>query len=148
MANTARLDTTRTTVRTHGAAADTALLIGRLALVVIFVMSGFGKLAGLEGTAGYIGSKGLPAPMVLAVLAGLGELVLGALIAVGFKTRLAALGLIMFTALATYFFHAFWTQPPAQQMADQIHAMKNLGLIGGLIILAGVGAGRFSVDRH
>ena len=148
MANTARIDTTHTTIRTGSAFSDTALLIGRIALVAIFLTSGFSKLTGLEGTAGYIGSKGLPAPMVMAVLAGVGEVVLGLMIAVGFKTRLAALGLIVFTALATYFFHAFWTQPPAQQMADQIHAMKNLGLIGAFLILAGVGAGRYSVDRR
>jgi putative oxidoreductase len=148
MANTARIDTTHTTIRTGSAFSDTALLIGRIALVAIFLTSGFSKLTGLEGTAGYIGSKGLPAPMVMAVLAGLGEVVLGLMIAVGFKTRLAALGLVVFTIVATVFFHNFWDMQGPERMQNQIHAMKNLGLIGAFLILAGVGAGRYSVDRR
>lgn len=44
-------------------------LAARAALATIFVISGLGKLAGPEGAAAYIASKGLPAPMLLALLA-------------------------------------------------------------------------------
>ena len=39
-------------------------LAARAALATIFIISGFGKLAGLEGAAAYIGSQGLPAPLL------------------------------------------------------------------------------------
>ena len=148
MANTARIDTTQTTIRTGSAFSDTALLIGRIALVAIFLTSGFSKLTGLEGTAGYIGSKGLPAPMVLAVLAGLGEVVLGLMIAVGFKTRLAALGLVVFTIAATVFFHNFWDMQGAARAANLIQAFKNLSIVGALLMLAAAGAGPYAPSRR
>ncbi|HEX2555852.1 MAG TPA: DoxX family protein [Microvirga sp.] len=127
---------------------NAALALGRLALAAIFLVSGYGKLVGLAGTAAYIGSKGLPVPMVLAVLAGVGEVVLGAAIVLGFKARLAALGLVAFTAIATALFHDFWNLQGAARGEQQIHALKNLAMIGGLLVLAGAGAGRFSVDRR
>ena len=127
---------------------DAALALGRLALAAIFLVSGYGKLVGLSGAAAYIGSKGLPAPMVLAVLAGIGEVVLGAAVALGFKARLAALGLAVFTVLATAFFHDFWNMQGADYGAQRIHALKNLAIIGGLLVLAAAGPGRFSIDRR
>ncbi len=63
--------------------ADAALLIGRIALVVLFIMSGVAKFSDIAGTAGYIASKGLPVPTALAVLAGIGEVVGGLLIVIG-----------------------------------------------------------------
>lgn len=126
--------------------ADTALLVGRILLVVIFVFSGFGKFVDLGSTAGYIASKNLPMPSVLAIAAAATELVGGLLIAIGWYTRIVALGLVVFTLIAAYFFHAFWLLPPDAQMNDMIHFMKNLSIIGGFLMLAGTGPGRYSVD--
>ena len=126
---------------------DSALAIGRIVLVIIFIFSGFGKLMDISGTAAFIASKGLPFPQVAAVAAGIGELVFGLAIAVGWQTRLAAVGLIVFTAVSAFFFHDFWNLPAGAEREDQmIHAMKNLSMIGGLVVLAAAGAGRLSVD--
>ena len=126
---------------------DAALAIGRIVLVIIFIFSGFGKLMDISGTAAYIAGKGLPLPQVAAVAAGIGELVFGFAIAVGWQTRLAAVGLIVFTAVSAFFFHDFWNLPEGAERANQmIHAMKNLSMIGGLMVLAAAGAGRFSFD--
>ena len=126
---------------------DAALAIGRIVLVIIFIFSGFGKFADLSGTAAYIASKGLPFPQLLAASAGTGELICGLAVAIGWQTRLAAVGLILFTAAAAFFFHDFWNLPDGAERANQmIHAMKNFSIIGGLIVLVVAGAGRFSVD--
>ena len=127
--------------------ADTALLIGRIVLVVIFVMSGAQKFMDLGGVAAMLASKNLPQPMVLATLAAITEVAGGLLIAIGLQTRLVALGLIVFTLIATYFFHDFWNQAPGpDQMNNMIHAMKNLSICGAFLMLAGTGPGRFSMD--
>lgn len=127
--------------------ADAALLIGRIALVVIYLMSGFQKFTDLGGVATMIGSKGLPMPMILATLAAITEVAGGILIAVGLQTRLVALGLLIFTAVITYFFHDFWNQPPGpEQTNNMIHAMKNLSICGAFLMLAGSGPGRYSMD--
>jgi len=126
---------------------DTLLLAGRILLVVIFITSGATKLFGLEGTAAYIASKGLPMASALAVIVALAELGLGIAIAIGFQTRLAALGLAVFTLLTIPFFHDFWNMADQARAMNQIQAMKNLSMVGAFLALAAVGAGRYTVDR-
>lgn len=128
---------------------DAAFLLGRLLLLGIFVFSGFGKLTDVGGTAAYIASKGLPMPSVLAVAAGVTELVGGLAAAVGFQTRLVAAVLLLFTAAATVLFHDFWALAAGPEQANQmIHALKNVSIIGALMMLAAGGPGRYSIDAH
>jgi putative oxidoreductase len=122
------------------------VVVGRVLLALIFVTSGYGKLAGLEGTAGYIASVGLPWPTALAVAAGLFELLAGLALVVGFKARWAAFALGAFTLLASLLFHAYWAAPEDQQFVQQLMFMKNLAIAGGLFIVAAFGAGRLGFD--
>ncbi|WP_420959508.1 DoxX family protein [Brucella sp. IR073] len=118
-------------------------LIGRILLASLFIPAGFSKLTALSGTAGYFASKGLPAPMVVAVLVGLLELVGGLAVLVGFKTRIAAILLGLFTIAAAFVAH--------MDFADQgqlINFQKNLAIAGGFFVLAAVGAGALSVDAR
>ena len=122
------------------------LLIARVLLALMFVAAGFSKLSGLQGTAGYIASVGLPAPMLLAVAAGLLELVAGVLIIVGWQARWAGLALAAFTLVATLLFHNFWAMPADKQMMQQLMFMKNLSIVGGLLFVFVFGAGALSLD--
>ncbi len=123
-------------------------LIARILLALMFVMAGVSKLAGLEGTAGYIASAGLPLPTVLAVGAGLLELVAGIALAVGFQARIAALALALFTIVATVLFHNFWAAPADQAFVQQLMFMKNLAVTGGLLFVFALGAGPASIDMR
>jgi putative oxidoreductase len=126
---------------------DALLLIGRIVLVLMFLFSGYGKFADLSGTAAMIAAEGLPVPMMLASLTATAEVLGGLMIVFGWQTRIAALGLVVFTAVATYYFHDFWAMPDGpDRMNNMIHAMKNLSVIGGFLMLAAVGAGRYSID--
>ena len=124
------------------------VVIARVLLALMFVLAGFGKLTGLEGTAGYIASKGLPAPMLLAIAAGVVELVAGVLLIIGWQARWAALALAGFTVVASVIFHNFWAMPAAQQMTQQLIFMKNIGVVGGLLLVFAVGAGSLSLDAR
>ena len=124
------------------------LLLARILLALMFILAGFTKFAGLAGTAGYIASKGLPMPTVLAFLTSALEVVGGLAIAVGFHARIAALALALFTLLATLLFHNFWAMPAEQQMVQQLMFMKNLSVAGGLLLLFVFGAGGASVDAR
>lgn len=126
--------------------ADLALLVGRIALVALFLISGWAKLIDLAGTAGYLQSLGVPAPTLAAIAAAVVELGAAALIVVGFSTRLSALALLVFTAIATALAHAYWTVPPGQQEIEFITFWKNVAVAGGLLMLAAMGAGRLSID--
>jgi putative oxidoreductase len=122
------------------------VVVGRVLLALMFVLSGFGKLTDIGGTAGYIASGGLPAPAVLAVLVGLLELLGGLALMIGFQARWAALALGVFTLLASVLFHKFWAAAPDQQMVQQLMFMKNLAVAGGMFIVAALGAGPASLD--
>lgn len=123
-------------------------LVGRVLLSVIFLISGWGKIAKFAGTAAYIASKGLPAAEVLAVLTICVELGGGIMLLLGWKARWAALALAIFTGLAAVLFHNFWTMSGPEAMSNQIQFLKNLSIMGGMLMVVAFGPGRYSADRE
>lgn len=139
---------------------NTLLIIGRIAFVLVFILSGAQKLMDIPATAAMIEPKVMipdlvapyaaqletltsqKMPSLLAIVAGIVEIAAALMIAFGFGTRFAAVILILFTAATTYYFHAFWAMTGAERDANLINAMKNLSLIGGLIILFVLGSWR------
>ena len=128
-------------------AQDVAALVGRILLAFIFIKSGWGKIAGFEGTVGYIASKGLPLPQVGAIVAILVELGGGILLAIGFKARWAALAIAIFTLAAGILFHNYWAVEAAQKMGQEINFWKNVAITGGALAFFAFGPGRYSVDK-
>lgn len=128
-------------------AQDSLALIGRILIAVLFIPAGWGKLMGFAGTVGYITSAGLPLPQVAAAIAVIVELGLGILLLVGFKTRIVALVMAIFTVATAVFFHNYWAMPADKVMANQMNFFKNLAIAGGMLAFAAFGGGRFSVDR-
>jgi len=119
------------------------LLVARILLSFMFVMAGFQKFGDLAGTAGYIGSVGLPAGSLLAPLSGALELLAGLAVLIGFQTRIAAWLLAAFCAVAGAFFHYV----PGDMMQMMIFS-KNLTIAGGFLALSVAGAGAWSVDAR
>lgn len=121
-------------------------LAGRVLLALIFVLSGFGKITGFEGTVGYIVSKGLPLPQLAAIGAIIVELGGGIMLVVGWKARWAAAAIFAFTALTALVFHNFWAVPADQVQGQMINFMKNISIMGGLLYVVVYGGGPLSVD--
>lgn len=119
------------------------ILISRVFIAILFILAGWGKLTGLEGTAQYFGAIGLPMPSVTAVLVGLVEFVGGLAILIGFQTRIAAVVVALFTIGATLVAHMDFAEG-----MNALMAQKNLAIAGGLLLLAVTGAGAYSVDRR
>ena len=122
-------------------------LVGRILIALIFVLSGFSKITGFEGTVGYIASKGLPLPQLAAIGAIIVELGGGILLVLGWKARWAAAAMMVFTAMAALFFHNFWAMPPEQAQNQMIHFMKNISMLGGLLYVVVHGSGPISVEH-
>lgn len=120
-------------------------LIGRIALAVLFLPSGIGKLTAAAATAGFIASKGLPAPQLLAYATGAIEVLCALALLLGWHTRWAALALAALTLVAAIVFHDFWAAEGPQAMFQRLSFFKNVGIAGGLLVLAAAGAGRFAV---
>jgi putative oxidoreductase len=125
-----------------------AALVGRVLLAAMFVTAGFAKIGGFDGTVGFIASKGLPLPSLLAAGTIALEIVGGLALVVGFKARWAALALAAFTLVASVIFHAYWAMPADQQYVQQLMFMKNLAVAGGMLMVFAFGPGRFSIDRQ
>lgn len=125
-----------------------AALVGRILLALMFVLAGFNKIGGFEGTVGYIASKGLPMPSVLAVLTIVLEIGAGLALMAGWRARWAAFALAGFTVLASVIFHNYWAMPAEQQMVQMLMFMKNLAVTGGLLMVFALGAGGWSLDAR
>ncbi len=99
-----------------------APLLLRIFLAPILILAGYGKLTGLENTAAYFGNPdwglGMPAPMLMAVLAGATEFFGGIAILIGFATRWVALPLMftMVVAAGTAHWQNGWHALPEQTL--------------------------------
>jgi uncharacterized membrane protein YphA (DoxX/SURF4 family) len=132
--------------------------IGRIAIVVTFIVSGVLGLIDLGGTEAMIASKALPWPeplagvvasieatvrssftQILAIAGPALEIVAGLLIAVGIFTRSAALALIIFTAISVYYLPNFWDLPNTERSDQLIRALNELSIMGALLILIAPG---------
>ncbi|MGJ7541306.1 DoxX family protein [Variovorax sp. LT1R16] len=142
------ISATRSTGVSTSGSQDVAALVGRILLAALFVPAGFSKLMGFAGTVGYIASVGLPLPQVAAAVAILVELGLGLALLVGFKTRWAAIGIALFTLVATFAFHNYWAMPADKAFVNQLMFFKNIAVVGGLLVVWAFGPGRLSIDKR
>lgn len=121
-------------------------VVARILLAIMFILSGFGKLADIQGTAAYVASGGLPFPMLLSVVVGAFELLGGIALVVGFQVRLIGLLMGLFTIVTSVVFHPYWAVPADQQFVTQLLFMKNISVAGGMLLISALGAGPLSVD--
>ena len=121
---------------------DGAAAAGRLFLATIFLVSGFAKLAQPAGVIGYIASAGLPLPTVALGLAILLEVGGGVLLVLGYRSRLVAGLLALFSIVTALVFHS--------ALGDQNqlnHFLKNIAIAGGLLQIVAFGPGRYRFGR-
>lgn len=121
-------------------------LLGRVLLSAIFILSGFSKIFAFKAMAGMMAGKGFPLPAIAMGIAIAIEVIGGLAILTGFKAKLTAWIVFLYLIPTTFMFHNFWTMQGAMRMDNQIHFLKNLAIMGGLLLLASNGAGRASLD--
>src|ERR1700745_1600211 len=115
--------------------------LGRAMISSLLLLSGLSKLAAPAMTIGYIQSVGLPLPSLSYGIATFIEIVGGITLLLGYRTRIAAGALFVFTLAAAVFFH--------NHFGDQnqfIHFFKNIAIAGGLLHVIAFGGGRVSLD--
>ncbi|MDT9341192.1 DoxX family protein [Trichodesmium erythraeum 21-75] len=115
-------------------------LLARIFLSAVFLKSGIGKIFSGANTQQYMESSGVPGwlliPTIIVLLVG------GLSVLLGYKARYGALALVGFLIPATLVFHNIFIEP-----AQEIAFMKNLGLIGGLLMVTSFGPGSISFDE-
>jgi len=122
-------------------------LAGRILIAIIFIHSGIGKIFGWGQTLALMQKKGVPfaeLALFLTILIVLG----GALmLIIGWKVEWAAAALFLWMIPVTLVFHAFWVVPPEQVFNQTNHFLKNVAIMGALLLLVGMGSGPRSVSR-
>ena len=132
---------------THIATWSGTELVGRILLAAIFILSGVMKFADFEGSVAHLQAQGLPAAGALLAIAAVVEIVGGLFIMTGFMTRIGALMLFLFLIPTTLIFHDFWSMSGQERISQSAQFMKNLAIMGGLLVLMAHGAGRYALDR-
>lgn len=120
---------------------NVSTLTGRILIALMFIMAGYSKIGGYEGTQGYMESVGVPGLLLPAVIAL--ELLGGIAVLVGYQTKVAAFLLAGFTLLAAILFHSDFSQ----QM-QMILFMKNLAISGAFLLLFVHGPGQWAVNSN
>lgn len=123
-------------------------LLGRILLALIFLVSGFGKIGGWDQTAGFMASKGMPLVPLFLVAAILLEIGGGLSVLTGFRARTGAAALVVLLIPATLIFHNFWALEGMDQQINTIMFMKNLSILGGLLLVVAFGPGPLSIDKR
>lgn len=116
-------------------------LIARILLSAIFIQSGLGKIMDPSGTQQYMAAYGMPLTSLFLIGAIFCEIFGSLSILLGFKARLGASLLVIFMIPTTLIFHT--------KLSDQVQMimfMKNLAIIGGLLMVAYFGPGPISLD--
>ncbi len=135
---------------------DYALLIGRLALALLFLPSGLQKLVHFQHFSSSLASKTLlfgmhfPSPELWAVIGVAIEVLAPLLLLLGVGARWNSLALVAFVIVATLSSHRYWEFEGAMRQAQAVNFYKNLGIIGGLLFLnvSGTGAISWNGVRH
>lgn len=121
-------------------AAPVITLAARFLLALIFVLAGYDKIGGYEGTQQYMEAFGVPGGLLPLVI--LAELGAGLAIVFGFLTRISAAALALFCIVSGVIFHGNFDEP-----MQQILFMKNIAIAGGMLMLVAHGPGKLSVDE-
>ncbi|MFM0336884.1 DoxX family protein [Paraburkholderia fungorum] len=120
---------------------SSAATLGRILMSSLFLMSGVGKLADPVGTQAYIASKALPWPEAAYVIAVVIELGFGTALVLGYRTRIVAAVMAIFTLATGLTFHDNFGDPK-----QLISFMKNIAITGGFLQVIVWGAGSLSLD--
>jgi putative oxidoreductase len=125
---------------------DGVILISRILLMLLFVIFGSDKVLGYTATAEHFAQTGVPMPDVAAFIALVAEFFVGLALLLGVLTRPLAVAMAVYTLGTALLGHHFWTMDGAARVANEINFFKNMGIIGGLLLLYVTGAGRYSID--
>ena len=137
---------------------NVAYVLGRLLVPIVFIWEAIQRLLDIGSFAKLLADNNVPVPdevsaylgsmpkyEALAWLLAIIELVCGLMILLGLKARWGALVLVVFTAVTIFFVHHFWDMTGDAYVINQIQALKNLSILGALLLIVAIGSGPHSL---
>src|SRR5271155_5786356 len=124
------------------------ILLSRVLLSLPFLYSGIDKCWRWSAAQREVAASGLPAPTLLHLVTVLVQLAGGLSLLLGIEARLGALLLSLFLIPVTVIYHPFWRRSGADLVAEADHALSNLAIIGGLMMIVAFGSGGIRLIDH
>ena len=123
-------------------------LLGRLMITYIFATSGVAKIFSWSDNVAYMSTRHLPLIPVLLAGALVIEVAGSLCLVTGYQARIAAFVMFWYTTAVTLLFHNYWAASEAIAGMQETHFRKNLAIMGGLLMLAYSGPGKWALGRH
>jgi putative oxidoreductase len=128
---------------------NACLLLGRLLMGIYFILPGISKITDFDGMSAYMVAHDVPFVPVLLVFTIILQLGAGAALIVGFQGKWAAFVLAGLSLVISIFMHNFWDMEASIERTHETqNFFKNMGIVAGLLVIAGMGTGRFSLDNR
>lgn len=123
-------------------------LLGRIFLSTIFIYEVIDTIFYLDKAKEVMTNYGLTwmqdvLLIIVLLMLGIGAL----LVLIGYFARVGATLLLMVWIPFTFVVYSFWNDPPDLQQVSMLFFMRNLAVIGGLLLLIANGSGEYSVKR-
>jgi putative oxidoreductase len=127
---------------------NACLLSGRALMGLYFILPAISKITDFEGTVTYMAAHNVPMIPVLLVLTIILQLSAGSALILGFKGKWAAFVLAGLVLVISLFMHNFWDYAEGTEQAHEAqNFIKNMGIVAGLLVIAALGTGKFSLDN-
>ena len=114
-------------------------LVGRILLSALFLIEGIGKIFMQENVIMYMEDYGVPG--MLFIPAVVVDILFPLFLIIGYKTRLTALVMALFTFTVAIIFHTDFTEG-----TQMVFFLKDLAIAGGFMIIFAYGPNRISLD--
>jgi putative oxidoreductase len=124
---------------------DALILVARIFLMALFISTGWEKLTNFSATVTYMQTVKAPLPAIAAAIGVVMEFFVGIAIIIGILTRPLALAFAAFTLGTALLGHRFWTMNGEMRHETKVNFLKNMSIIGGMLLLVVTGPGRFAI---
>ncbi|MEL8055896.1 MAG: DoxX family protein [Pseudomonadota bacterium] len=114
-----------------------SIIIGRFLLGLYFLLPGIMKFTQAEDTLAYMQFHEIPFAEPFLYIAGVTNIIGGLLLMTGRHVKLVAFGFVIYTLLVNVMLHDFWTMEGDVVARETQNFIKNLGIVAGLLVLAG-----------
>jgi putative oxidoreductase len=123
---------------------DLLILVARIFISSLFLWAGAAKVVHWKGSAEYMQFKKMPKSLLPAAI--LMQIVGGLSVLLGFEARVGALLLIVFVIPSAFKMHDFWNLQGDERTTQKTLFMKDMAVLGGLVLFLVTGAGRFAFN--
>ncbi len=123
---------------------DLLILVARIFISSLFLWAGATKVVHWKGSVEYMHLKKMPTSLLPAAI--LMQIIGGLSVLLGFEARVGALLLIVYMIPAAIKMHDFWNVQGDARTTEKTMFMKDMAVLGGLLLFLITGAGRFAFN--